>query len=563
MNRIAIPLFSVMATGAFLGARAAEPEPAPAAEPIVQLPPMVVADTAGSARWLYVKVDGDEYLSRCSKGTTRTFITSREDSLRRLRAIVPDEFLADIPTVTLLQDQDVTPKDGDQIGRELLGTDKAPTVSPTGGRTVKFLPNLRLDDRDVSASFAYLDESRIGQTELVVSASNLRFLLERRTPMLPPWLVEGILATNATLDPRAPDVTLRPLFWTTRAESAAIARNPSRPRALLSAVELFAPDALRGEGNHHPLRVRTLQAQVGLFVRWALDPRNQARDAFWTFARRACTGRVTEEMFTNCFGFGFSDLRDRLNDYLPLALKEPLKLEPAPRRKTAPPEIREATFTERSRLTGRWERLEISYVQQSHPDYAGSYIAQARRTLVRPYETGDHDPGLLAELGLCEIDAGAPQEAVGFLEQAAAAGTNRPRVYYELARLRFAGLMGGGAANRIFSAADMAPVVEPLRHAITLTPLLPEAFGLLADAWLRTREPAPAGDVAALVQGARNFALNPVVSYRLALALARSGHRAEAAELLATGAEYVPDDAARGRYTQLLAALEKGAPAKP
>jgi cytochrome c-type biogenesis protein CcmH/NrfG len=145
------------------------------------------------------------------------------------------------------------------------------------------------------------------------------------------------------------------------------------------------------------------------------------------------------------------------------------------------------------------------------------------------------------------------------LEKAVAAGVNRPRPYVELARLRLTGLTRGQTTGRLFSTAEIAPVVEPLRRALRLPPELPEAYGMLADVWVRSHENAPPEDVEALARGARLFALNPAVSYRLALALARCGRRTEAGELLTTGIDYVPDDAARARYQQLLTALTRPA----
>ncbi len=546
--------------GVALLARAAEPEPTPAPEPIVRLPPMIVSDTAGGAKWLYASVRGDEYLSRCSRSTTVAFVASWSRALERLHAVVPDAFLADIPSVTVLNDSTTKPKADDQVAREVLRLDNA-MAQPNSRSAVGFLPNLELDGRDLSAWFAYIDEGMSDSRELAISPPYLRFLLERRTPMLPPWLVEGLLVVNAQVDVRAEAVTLRPFIWLSSAESSAIARNPARPRALLPAGEMFAPDALRAEGDHHPQRVQTLRTQVGLFVRWALDPRHQAREAFWAFAQRASAERVTEELFIKNFGFGFSDLRDRLSDYLPLAVKEPLHLEPRARTKGPRIETRDATPAEISRLRGTWERLEIAHVQKFYPEYAARYIAQARRTLRRPYEEGDKDPRLLVELGLCEIDAGNSAAGLPFLEAATAAAVPRPSAYYEVARLRFLELMRDQSPNRLCSAAEIAPVVEPLRRAIKLPPQLPEVFGLLADTWIRARESAPAEDVEALARAAHYFAMNPAVSYRIALALARSGRRAEATELLAHGIDYVADDAGRIRYAQLQAALTKPEPA--
>jgi hypothetical protein len=541
-----------------------DPEPAtpvPVSGPTIELPPMIVAETSGANAWLYVRVRDDEYLSRCSAATTLAFIESREELLQGLRAIVPDAFLSDLPSITLLSDQALNPKADDQVAREILRAGKV--SSATSDRAVRFLPSLGLDGRDVSALFTYLDERTLRDAKLVLTNGYLRFRLERRTPMLPPWLIEGILAVHSQIVREEISPTLHPLIWLSPAESRSLARNPLRPRALLPAGEMFAPDALRDEGNQHPRRVQTLQAQVELFFRWALDPRNRVRAAFWKFAARASEQRVTEELFFQSFGFGFSDLRDRLSDYLPIAVKEPLELEREPERRISIPQPKSASRRDILRIRGEWERLEIAHVQHSHPEFAGQYVEQARRTLKRAYDEGDRDPRLLADLGLCEVDAGDAATGMPFLEQAIASGETGPRTYYEVARFRFAGLLRDQPADRFFSAAEVAAVLEPLRQAIGKRPLLPEIFGLWADVAARCREPAPSGDIEALLLGARSFPMNPAVSYRIALALAHAGRRAEAAELLANASDYVTDEAERPRFDQLQSALQRGRPATP
>ena len=548
-------LFALLPLAALGRAAAADAPHRPNPGAVVELPPMIVADTAGSAVWLYASAGDDEFLSRCPPAATQGFLAARAQALLRLRALVPDGFLAVLPSVTVIDDHAHQPKADDTVARDLLRPTSPSAAAAPRSTPLAFLPNLRLDDRDLTALFAYVDADPLLQPKLTVTADHLRFLLEKRVPMLPPWLVESLLAVHADIEPGTGPVTLRPLVWLSDAESRALTRNPLRPRVLLPANELFAPDVLRGPDNGNPRRAQILQAQLGLFARWALDPRNAARAAFWTFARRAAEERVTEPLFAACFGFGFSDLRDRLNDYLPLATKDPLTLEAAAATATPTTALRPATPAEVARLRGEWERLEITHVQRLYLGFADSYIAQARRTLHRAYDQGDRDPRLLTALGLCEVDAGNPVAGLPFLEAASAAGATRPRVSYEIARLQFAELLRGQPANRVFTAEEIAPILLPLRRALTQSPELPEIYGLLADAWVRARTPPPPEDMAALVRGARSFALHPTVGYRLALALARYGRQAQAADLLDAGVDYLNDEALRRRYVQLRAAL--------
>ena len=88
---------------------------AAAAEPVVELPPMIVTESAGTVKWLYAQVGRDEYVSRCSRTATRTFIESRERQRQSLRALMPDDFLAPWPTITLPHDVSQKPRPDDVI----------------------------------------------------------------------------------------------------------------------------------------------------------------------------------------------------------------------------------------------------------------------------------------------------------------------------------------------------------------------------------------------------------------------------------------------------------------
>jgi hypothetical protein len=202
-------------------------------------------------------------------------------------------------------------------------------------------------------------------------------------------------------------------------------------------------------------------------------------------------------------------------------------------------------------LRGEWERLEIPYVRGKHPQFVGHYTDQARLTLRRAYDRGERDPGLLAARALCELDAANEPEARILLEQAVAARPVRPRVYFELARLRWAELVGQGPGTRLLTPAEIRPIVEPLRTAITQAPPLPEAFMLLADAWLRCAEPPPAAEMSAIAVSARLFVRIPAIGFRVALLQARQGRRAEAAAVIGNALPFVLDADQRRRFEQL------------
>lgn len=537
-------------------ARAADPE-------TVELPPMIVEEAAESVRWLYASDGSTEFLSRCSASTTRRYAEAWLKKLQLLRTLVPPEFLArtDVPTVALLYGQDVKQSVSAEIQRQLRATqteeNSAAALDSPHRTRVGYAPNLRIDDRDMHASFVYIDEAHFDPATLIVSPGYLHFLLERRVPVLPRWLIDGIDRTYLNADLVKAPITFPPLVWTNRWDSEALVRDLQMPRALLPASEFFSPFAGRDELNRNTRRGEILSAQVELFFRWAVDSGAKHREALWKFAARSAEEPVTEELFEACFGFGFSELRDRLSDYLPRAVQESPRADPGNLPALRRLDVRPATPNEIARLRGEWERLAIGHAQRALPEVRELYVAQARRTLRRAFAAGDRDPRLLATMGLCEIDAGNDAGALEFLEPAIYSGVVRPRAYVEVARLRLAALRQGQPAGQLLSYAELGPVLEPLRLAAKQTPPLPEVFLLLAEAWVRcTEAPAPA-DFALLETGAKNFARRPLVGFALALVYASRGQAARAEAILATGDDYITDEKTRARFADLRAYLAR------
>lgn len=554
-------------------ARAADPVEAtekPADTPRIQLPPMI-AESANAPRWFYVEAGGTEYLSRCSERVTRDFVTAQLRMNQLLRVLVPDSFLVkmDVPAVVILYNQALKQAADEAVARDIEKQREA--VPPKGAanlsappaapleQTVQFLPNLRLDDRDMHGLFAYLDEQSFDGERMTLMAPYVQMTLERRTPMLPPWLIEAVVGVYRRARFSVEPITMRQIVWVTPAETAGLIKDPDRPRALLTAEEMFAADTLAG--GRSPKYLQTWRDQVALFFRWALDPQNpDAREAFWRFVARAAEEPATETMFEECFGFGYSDLRDRLSDYLVVAVKEPMRVEPGKLLPLPKITVEQAAPDQVARLRGEWERLEIGYVRTRHPEYAKRYIDQARLTLRRAYDQGDRDPRLLAALGLCEVDAGSDATARPYLEKAAATEVVRPRLYHELARMNFAELVREQPPTRTFPAEAMTRVFAHLRSAARQSPPLPEAYMLFADAWLRCTEPPPAGDLQTLVNGTKLFAWRPAYAFRVALLQAKLGRRDDAAKLLAGAIEYVPDEPTRARFAEFRAKLMASRP---
>jgi hypothetical protein len=513
-----------------------------------------------------VSAGGTEFLSRCSSSTTFDLVEAWLARMQLMRVLIPEEFLArmDVPAIFVLYAQDSKVTVSAEIKRELqAGGDRTGRGEADRGSRFEVATSMRLADRDMHASIAYIDETLFDASGLSIAPGHVRYLLRARLPELPAWLSEGLERLWQRADFLLDPITIGPLVWNNHVESAALAGNPARPRALLPANELFASEGARAAESRHPRRGQTRASTQELFVRWAILSGGPTREAFWRFAARAAEGPVTEEMFESCFGFDFSELRDRLSDYLPKAVEETVRIDPGTLPPLPPLTVERATPNEIARVRGEWERLAIGYVQRRLPQVRDPYIAQARRTLRRAFDAGDRDPRLLATMGLCEIDAGNEGGARFFLEPAIATGVVRPRAYHELARLRFAELRRGAPETASFSFTELAPIIEPLRRGLTQSPPLAESFALLAEAWARCELSPNAEEFAELETGARLFGRHPTVGLPLALALARHGKSAEAAAVLDAGSGQATDEITRAAITRLRAELAAGTAQSP
>lgn len=496
---------------------------------------MLVEESISSAPWYYVDAGGTEVLSRCSAATTRSLVETWLDKMQLVRALVPEEFLPrmDVPEVFVLYAQDGQQTVGEEIQRELRESAERRQHADASGRSkVVIGSSMRLRDRDMHASIAYIDEALFDPAGMSISPNHVSYLLGRRVPELPEWLVSGIERTWHRIDFVTAPITFNPLAWINAEESDALARDPTRPRAVLPARELFATGELRTAADRHPRRVAVRAATEELFVRWALVSGPQTRAALWKLAAAAAEAPLTDELFESIFGFDYSELRDRLSDYLPDAVAETVQIDPGRQPPLPRIKVERATANQIARLRGEWERLAIGYVQRRMPEVREPYVAQARRTLRRAFDAGDRDPRLLATLGLCEVDAGNDAGAREFLEPATATGVVRPRAYHELARIRFAELRRGAPEGALFSFTELAPIIHPLQRALQQAPPLPEAYVLLAEAWARCRSAPTEVEFAEMTAGAQLFVRRPAVVTAIAEALSRHGRNAEATAML-------------------------------
>ncbi|MBP6507374.1 MAG: STN domain-containing protein [Opitutaceae bacterium] len=541
--------------------------------PIIELPPYVVETMAAPVNWSYAEVPGVEVISRCTDAATQMLLDHHFILLNKLGALLPEEFRAklDVPTTYVLYDDANQPG----IAREILDA-VSNRPDGTGNPNIRGLSNYRFWDRDVVALFFVIDEQQLSRGRLSLTPDSIRFMLENRTPSLPAWFVEGMVelygtavmetmsATQAASSAAQFDghyseslIVIRRATWISEAETQLVRKQPRQPRDFLPLAAMFGA---RPEEEQRAL----WRSQTALFIRWALDGGRQhsRREALWQFVRRACLEPVTEPVFQECFGLDYAAAGEQLRKYLPAAVKDTIYLQtndiPIPPKAN----LRDATAGEVSRLKGRLDRLEIAYVKRAYPELAAQYVGQARRTLRKSYDNGDRDPRLLAELGLCECEAGDDAAARPFLEAAVHGRVVHPRVYYELARINYHELCARIGEGKL-SATEAGDILKPLSSALRQSPPLPEVYELIAEVWLRSNGKLTPAQLAVLDEGVRNFAWRPRLIYSAALLNSLQGRVPEARRLIAKGLLAVATMEEKAVFLKLRDALDHdmGAPA--
>jgi hypothetical protein len=536
-------------------------------DPVVKLPPMLVEENAARLPWRYAQLPGVELLTVCDDDVSTEFAETHFKLNQLLAVILPERFQAhsSVPDSIILFDEDLRKARSREVIADMLqqqhaNAEAAGVALP--GRSGQFMPNVRVSDVDATAVF-----TAIKPTERRITFSftpdRIAFVLERRAPVLPGWFVDGMRAFYEQVKLGDDAIAVQRAEWSGDTIDPASGVTRELPRQLLPLEQVLT--RIRPKPDEHALEDELWRAESALFVRWAVarNP-NGAREALWRFLDRLDREPLSEALFRECFGFGFAEADQQLAAYLPVALREELTLMP-PRLERPPRlEFRPATEAEIARIRGDWERMEIGYVRKRFPELLPKYIDQARGTLARAYRRGVHEPELLAILGLLEIDAGRPEAARGWLEQAVQSHVARPRAYVELAKLRYNDRLTA-AANRPFDDAAIRSIIGPIRGGAQLQPPLVEAAALMADVWTHRATPPTAAELAELNALATNFPQVAPLVFRV-IYLDGINHDVPAAQRLAdAGWMHAVDRETREKFGRVrhdlaaLAAAQSGA----
>jgi hypothetical protein len=537
--------------------------PAERDERPVALPPFIVEEPTKGPPWRYAEASGYEILSRCDDRVTRRVFEAHAALHHLLAEVLPRQFhvTMSVPRQLIVYDEELQPAASKEvIARMLRRAPELPApeeIPVPGGRgsfrlpasspRISFLPNLRLWDRDSMAVFMIVRRDDFDPEQLALTHDYVTFLVKQRLPSLPTWFVQGFLTLHQKMTYGGGRLTLEPLTWISEVQTDAAKKDPKLVPPLQPLEDFLAHRLAPRDPAGAVEPIKSWQAQAALFVRWGIEPNQEARRAaFFKFVELSALSGASETLFVECFGFDYAAAQAQLASYLAQAVRRTVTFRPSKPAKFAPLPLHNASDGQIARIKGDMERLEVPYVKAISPELAPKYLEQARRTLKRGYDRGERDPRLLAVMGLCESEAGDDAAAREYLEAAVQIGPVRPRANYELARLRLAefkarpeGRDGG------LSVTQTADVLRPLFAARADQPALPEVYELIAEAWSHSGATPTRAHLAVLHEGVKLFPRRIALVLRGAELNLKHGFHADAAMFVEVASRVADTEAAR------------------
>jgi hypothetical protein len=579
MNSSRICFLLCFALGGFSTVRlSAEPM---ATEPLLELPKFIVTDERPlppPEAWRYARIPGLEILSGVSDRETQKLLRDFQLFDEAIGVVWPalkahhpvpmslilcgagGKFSAFVPA-------GAGPSEAGRASLLLQSPEQVAIVLNFGVKTIELAPS----EADVPAP------SETAATDTTDPLINIqvdyyrqlyreyvRYLLGLNQPRLPAWLEEGLaqLLMGMKVDPKFiefarledpnlgsagskladsdPDGAL-PAGRTAQQEqdfNSALHHKGLIPLAAFFAVghdSLEAGNSLTGTWSK--------QAQA-LVHMWLYGEGKKYNRGFAQFVARSVREPVTEAMFKECFKMGYADMLTALRIYISDTAYQHQQFEakkggglPEP----APLALRDATQAEVGRIKGE------AQVLAGHPE-------QARDEMLAPYARGVTDGPLFASLGILEKSRGETARARKFLEAAAQLQVVRPRVYLELAGLRYAQVTAAAGAG-LLSAEQTRAVTQPLLVARQQPPPLPEVYELMAEVWMHSAATPAKSDLGAINQGVLLFQRRPLLLLHAAELNGKYGDPAEALTMANYGLKLSQTPEARQAFEEVKAAL--------
>jgi hypothetical protein len=604
------PWLGAVARGAEPPGRPGSP-PAAAGDDVVMLPEFKVDGSTGNRPCLYGEVPGFQFLSLATAEETKAVVHEIQRQKFLLDLVVPEDLRPafSAPILYIINDASANPALTEQKFKDRMAEmtqqtldafraddptqpdvtslrSEIPSADPAGGQLER---GPGWAKQTVTRTQSY--DSGDGQSSGTSTGTYTRFFTSgmgasaqdmdeqahyssdwkvQRLGEVPLFFAFGGFSKNSTRFPNWFSASVGPLLT-----GAQFGRDAVRFRHQLSGIEAgaFPPIGEFFRASLPPQRTKVdplaSKARI-LFAAWALLDDPARATAFWNFVRRAESEPVDDALLKESFGLDYAGLKAELLRFVRSHKKGTFKFEDgAAEREFQAAELPEfsdialhpATRAELVRGKSEWERLtaagEGSFLIT--PAERERLLRRAEARLEKAYRDGEKDPQLVSVLALVECDLGDEAKARPLLEEAVAGNVPRPRIYYELARVRFhearAQPLGKATGSLSDEQADRA--LAPLSDARKLFPVLQPSYALATNIAMHSARPPDPAELAIVGEGARLFPSNTMLAYRGALLNARAGQKAEALALVELALKFTPA-ASREQLVALKAALETG-----
>jgi hypothetical protein len=534
-------------------ADAAEPE-----EPVIRMEPVFV-EAASANPWQYFRVPGFEVISHCPDDFNQVYARALRASTAAREALLPPDFWGRPSTpmkIVLYNREPAAVGDLTKVKPIDLSWIAGEDVPPGSYAAMRSHPTV-VGDGDTFINCGNY-RNLLSSTEGFYVDPDSEILLRCRVPQLPGWFMAGLLGPGGvlathTLEPSAGGgraAVFPSLTWVSKAETAALVKDPLRPRTVMPLREFFGRKVPEGDRA-------AWDAEAALLARWGLlgaGPEGRPhRDGFLDLARAACREPVTEALFRGCLGMGYAEAEEQLRAYVGLAVRGPVRL-PLLLPPEAPVDIREAEPSEVARIVGDWGRLEGRAVGLQNLDFQRECLEQADRLFERIYARQSGDAQFMAAFGLYALQVGDLKRGREALESATGSGVVRARAYLELARLR----LGDSLPYEEQGLGDLVPkdyeqIVRLLATAREQMPALVGSYLLLARAIEHGPGNPSAADLEVLDQAVGLFPRNASLAYTVATLYKRLGHPAKAEAVIARALPVAETDEDRARLAAFVA----------
>ncbi len=528
-----------LGVGAWLTLTFASAEPAASELPPIELPKFEVTDSRvlpPMASWHYASIPGFEIISSISVSQTKRFVADFLLLQAAINEIMPGFTGGNVTVPTSL------------------------ILTGRGNDFERFMPSERGDDRYRTNSLFFDDPERgaivvdFALSEILLDDNTteeadpyrgfykeyFRYLIRRQSGgKSPAWFEEGLVQLFASID-----VTKKWINFAMIGDGFGGPRTGDFNRQLARQHLLSMPELFAGPPAE---RTANWAAQSYAFVHLCLYGRGQKyQKGFLEFLTRIGQEPPTEEIFKDCFGLDFRAMAFELRGYIDFTDYKSMQFI-AKKGQSLPDAplftLRDATDAESGRIVGEALRL-------------GGHTDEARLALIAPYIRGERDARLLAALGLAERLDGKNARARTFLEAAAQAKVERPRAYFELARLNFEEATATAAP---FTDAQVARILVPLNYARQQRPPMVQVYGLLAAVWAQAARTPSREEFSAVIEGVQIFPRSTGLVWRVAMLAAQRNFSPEALALATHGVKISRDPADHNRFETLVHALDRDA----